>query len=55
MLTRVLMSRVPGVQGWPPAVQTVVVLLLLLTALAAAWVPARRAGSVDPMGAVRSE
>jgi putative ABC transport system permease protein len=43
-----------GVQARDPLVFIGVPLLLALIALAAVWVPARRASRVDPLGALRS-
>jgi ABC-type antimicrobial peptide transport system permease subunit len=44
-----------GIQVHDVLTFTLVPLLLLLVALAAAWIPARRAASVDPMKALRME
>ena len=43
------------VQPFDPLTYGVVPLLMLLLAVLAAWVPARRAASIDPMVALRSE
>jgi predicted permease len=48
-------SQLFGVQPWNPAMPGLATVLLLLTALAAAAIPARRAAGVDPMVALRME
>ncbi|MGA8530584.1 MAG: ABC transporter permease [Acidobacteriaceae bacterium] len=48
-------SQLYGVRPWDPRVLAGVALILGVAALVAALVPARRAASVDPMGALRSE
>ena len=55
MLTRVLSSLLYGVGTQDPVTFVVVPGVLLLVALAACWIPARRAMRVDPLTALRSE
>jgi predicted permease len=55
MSTRLLHSFLFGVSAFDPLTFCIVPLLMALLALAAAWIPARRAASVDPMEALRSE
>ena len=55
MLTRVLSSLLYGVGTRDPVTFVVVPGALLLVALAACWIPARRAMRVDPLIALRSE
>ena len=52
---RVLKSLLVGVSGYDPASILAAVFLMTLTALAAAFLPARRAASIEPMEALRSE
>lgn len=52
---RVLASRVVGVEGSPSPLLLGVAALLLLTAIASSWIPALRAGQVDPVEALRAE
>ena len=52
---RVVQNLLHGTQAVDPAVILVVTLLFVASALAAAFLPARRAASVDPMDALRSE
>ena len=54
-LTRVIEALLYGVQRTDPATFAITVLALTGVALVAAWVPARRAGSVDPVAIMREE
>jgi len=54
-LTRLMSSMLFGVGARDPLTLGVTVLLLALVALAACFIPARRAGRVDPMVALRCE
>ena len=53
--TRVLSTFLFGVKPVDPLTLAGVATLLLLVALAAAWIPARRAMAIDPMEALRHE
>jgi predicted permease len=55
LATRILQSLLFNVRPWEPAIYGAIVMLLLLIALAASLVPARRAMAVDPMVALRYE
>ena len=55
LLTRMIKSMLYGIQPWDPPTLTVGVLILLTVALAASWIPARRAARVQPMDALRHE
>jgi len=53
--TRVLSSTLVNVKPGDPLTLSAVTLVLLAVALLAAWIPARRASSVDPARTIRAE
>jgi putative ABC transport system permease protein len=55
VVTQFLTSILFGVKATDPATYAAVVGLLVLTALGASYIPARRAMRVDPMVALRYE
>jgi predicted permease len=54
-LTRLVKSMLYGIEAWDPVTMIGGVLILLAVALAASWIPARRAAGVQPMEALRHE
>ncbi len=54
-VVRVMKSLLFGVSPFDPVSAAAAVLVLLSTAAVAAWLPARRAASIEPMQALRSE
>jgi ABC-type antimicrobial peptide transport system permease subunit len=54
-LARFVRSMLYGITASDPLTLAGAVLILLLVALGASWIPARRAASVEPMEALRHE
>ncbi len=54
-LGRLIASLLYGLKPWDPATFAVAATVLGLVALAASWIPARRAAGVDPIKALRHE
>jgi predicted permease len=54
-LARLIGTMLYGLKPWDPATFAAAGALLILVALAASWIPARRAVAVDPMKALRHE
>jgi predicted permease len=54
-LGRVVASLLYGLKPWDPATFACSATVLILVALAASWIPARRAAGVDPIRALRHE
>jgi putative ABC transport system permease protein len=55
LLTRMMAGILYGVRPTDPVTYVTVAAVLLAIALAASWIPARRAARIDPMKALRSE
>jgi predicted permease len=55
LLTRLVKSMLYGIGPYDPITLSAGVLVLLTVALAASWIPARRAAGVEPMEALRHE
>jgi ABC-type antimicrobial peptide transport system permease subunit len=55
LLTRLVKSMLYGIQPNDPLTIAGGVSILLVVALAASWIPARRAAAVQPMEALRHE
>jgi predicted permease len=54
-LARLVKSMLYGIQPWDPTTVVGGIVVLLAVALAASWIPARRAAGVQPMEALRHE
>jgi ABC-type antimicrobial peptide transport system permease subunit len=55
VLTRLVKSMLYGIQPYDPLTLAGGIALLVVVALAASWIPARRAAGVQPMEALRHE
>jgi putative ABC transport system permease protein len=55
MLTRVMTNMLVGIQPTDPTTYAMMSALFFLVTAVACWVPARRAGGIDPMKALREE
>ena len=55
LLTRAVKSMLYGIQPNDPLTSSTGILILIAVALAASWIPARRAAGVQPMEALRHE
>jgi predicted permease len=55
LLTRTVASLLYGLKAWDPSTFVLACALLLMAALGASWMPARRAAGVEPMQALRHE
>ena len=55
LMTRLLAGLLFEVRATDPVTDTTIALLLATTAAIAAWRPARRAASVDPISALRAD
>jgi predicted permease len=54
-LARVTQSIIYGIEPYDPATLVCAIIFLLVVAILAAWIPARRAAKIDPMVALRYE
>jgi putative ABC transport system permease protein len=54
-ITRVMSSMLVGVNATDPFTFAAIVVLFVLIATTASWIPARRASRLDPMAAIREE
>jgi putative ABC transport system permease protein len=54
-LTRLVKALLYGIEPYDPPTMLGGVLILLMVALAASWIPARRAAAIEPMEALRHE
>jgi putative ABC transport system permease protein len=54
-LTRVMISMLVGVKAADPLTYTAMVVIFLMIAALASWIPARRAATLDPTRALRDE
>jgi ABC-type antimicrobial peptide transport system permease subunit len=54
-LSRTVAGLLYGVVPWSATVYTAAIVVLIVPAFVAAWIPARRASKVDPMVALRYE
>jgi ABC-type antimicrobial peptide transport system permease subunit len=55
LLSRLIESQLYGLKSYDPLTFTGASLLLIMVALLASWVPARRAAGIDPIKALRHE
>ncbi len=54
-VNRILQSQLVGVSPYDPATMTSALMIMVLVALLASWIPARRAVHVDPVVALRQD
>lgn len=54
-ITHLIKSQLYGIESIDPIGLIAVVAVLLIVATLAAWIPARRAGRIDPIEALRAE